>query len=104
MNNVLIPAFAIAGAAWIAGVALCIIAIRLLVGRGSATRSKTVALSTAAAAIALGGSVISLSFDYSSGSTHWYVDSRWFFRPLLVVATVALIAAVAQWWRASKKA
>jgi hypothetical protein len=113
MENTLLILFGVTGAVWLLGLFLCIAALQILLRPPPRSLRKALCLSVAAVVVCGVGSLVRI---YLAVSTHvegeanppnvvnWNYDSVWFFRPLLIVASVALILAVSQWFRAPKNA
>jgi hypothetical protein len=107
MENVLVASFTVVGAVWLLGLFLSVAALRNSVLRPPASETKALSLSLAAFLICGVGSLVGLFLDVSTSTQvegesspidagHWHIDSRWFFRPVMIVAAAALILAISR--------
>ena len=101
--------FVVAGVLWLACLSACFFGVRLSLRRSPLVIRKALTLCVMALVISfLGSRVYRLHFDYTEqfraegasaivDSTHWHIESWWFFRFSELLALISTLVAVVIW-------
>jgi hypothetical protein len=115
MKEFYLWAFTLAGVLWVSCLTACYFGLRLAIKRPAASIRKALALCVLPAAVSFAGwRVFTLHYDYAAqthvegssqilSSSHWHVESWWFFSFSAIIATICTLIVAVIWIRTKKE-